>query len=285
MASKAMAIDSKSGRPGRPPAELLLIAVFWSAAFVLTSVRGQVVGEMPFSLIAPHRAAIMLFGALLCWIMVHVLDEMPRQRFADRAAAAMGGALVMAALQSAFHWISCRVSPIEDIPPISLPETLNSALIALVYFIAWTWMHLALLYHREVEAARMRAPAAAAAMPQPVQEERLEQEFWVSRRRQMMRVRAEDILRVEAQKDYVEIHARGGGGMLRETMAAVEKWLDPDIFVRVHRSVIVRRSEIAGVRRKPSGALAMTLGDGSEVPVGRSYAKGLRALVDQLREA
>jgi DNA-binding LytR/AlgR family response regulator len=70
--------------------------------------------------------------------------------------------------------------------------------------------------------------------------------------------------------------------MLRETLASVHAKLDPAAFIRVHRSAVVRRSEIKAVRRKPSGALAVTLTQGEEVPVGRVYARGLRDLLQRM---
>lgn len=286
MASKA-AEGAGSGREAaaKRRGELSLLAAFWTFAFALSSVRGIVAGEIPFHLMAPHRLAVMAFGALLCWGMILVLEAAGSRRFSERALLGLGGAGVMSALQSVFHLLSCRVAPIEGYAPMTVAEALNSGLITLAYFVAWTWMHLALVYHRQASAARpgpsfeAMPPPAAASPPGPA-----ERSFWVSRRRQWVRVRADEIVWVEAQKDYVELHAAdGGGGMARETMAAVQARLDPEIFVRVHRSAIVRRSEIVALRRKPTGALAVTLARGEEVPVGRSYAKGLRALLGHLR--
>jgi len=61
-------------------------------------------------------------------------------------------------------------------------------------------------------------------------------------------------------------------------MAALEDGLDPALFVRLHRSAIVRRDSIAGFARNPSGRWIARLADGSEQPVGRLYADQVRQI-------
>ena len=59
---------------------------------------------------------------------------------------------------------------------------------------------------------------------------------------------------------------------------AVEDGLDPALFVRLHRSAIVRRDVIAGFARNPSGRWIARLADGNEQPVGRLYADQVRQI-------
>lgn len=108
--------------------------------------------------------------------------------------------------------------------------------------------------------------------------------FWAYRHREYVRVPVGEIQWIGAERDYVRLHTpAGAAGLLRETLTNVETMLDPETFIRVHRSVIVRRSEIVAVRRKRSGALLLTLASGAELPVGRSYAPGLNALLASMR--
>ncbi len=109
--------------------------------------------------------------------------------------------------------------------------------------------------------------------------------LWVHRHQEFVRVRIEDIVWIEAEGDYVRLHARGGGGLMRATLSGLEAQLDPAIFVRIHRSVICRIGAISGLRRKPTGALAVRLSNGDEAPVGRSYNSGLRALLKRMQAA
>ena len=51
-----------------------------------------------------------------------------------------------------------------------------------------------------------------------------------------------------------------------------------ELFVRLHRSAIVRRDFIAGFSRNASGRWIARLADGNEQPVGRLYADQVRAI-------
>ena len=51
---------------------------------------------------------------------------------------------------------------------------------------------------------------------------------------------------------------------MRETMKAMEDGLDPEEFVRIHRSTIVRLSEIREVRSDGKGRYHVVLQDGTE---------------------
>lgn len=108
--------------------------------------------------------------------------------------------------------------------------------------------------------------------------------LWVHRRGEFARVPIGAIEWVEAEGDYVRLHAEGGG-LMRGTLTALAERLDPQVFVRVHRSAICRRDAITGLRRKPTGAVVALLASGAEAPVGRSYVSGLRALLTQLQRA
>lgn len=122
------------------------------------------------------------------------------------------------------------------------------------------------------EAEKEEAPADA-----------YEDSLWVHRNRELVRVPIPSVEWIEAERDYVRLHSAEGGGLLRTTLSALEAKLDPAIFIRIHRSAICRRDSISTLRRKRSGALTVSLTSGAEVPVGRSYVKGLRELLSQIR--
>jgi two-component system response regulator AlgR len=110
-----------------------------------------------------------------------------------------------------------------------------------------------------------------------------EDSLWVHRHQEFVRVRIETIDWFEAEGDYVRLHARDGGGLVRMTLTSLEARLDPSVFVRIHRSAICRISAISGLHRKPTGALSVSLASGEEAPVGRRYNSGLRALLRRLQ--
>ncbi|NBR32411.1 MAG: DNA-binding response regulator [Sphingomonadaceae bacterium] len=105
-------------------------------------------------------------------------------------------------------------------------------------------------------------------------------EFWVPNRNEMVRVAVGDIDRIDAERDYVRLHCAGRSFLLHHTMAGLEARLDPDLFIRLHRSVIVRRRMIRSLGHDRAGAWHAELADGSVVRIGRTF---LSAAKDILR--
>ena len=84
--------------------------------------------------------------------------------------------------------------------------------------------------------------------------------------------------RVSAERDYMRLHVGARSWLIHHSMAALEERLDPQLFVRLHRSAIVRRDFIAGFSRNPSGRWIARLADGTEQPVGRLYSDQVRSI-------
>jgi two-component system response regulator AlgR len=118
-----------------------------------------------------------------------------------------------------------------------------------------------------------RAAETAAEPP-----ERLES-LWIHRHRERVRVAVEDIEWIEAYGDYARIHGPRVSGLARITLNALEEKLDPEQFLRVHRSAICRRGSIVSLRRRATGAMNVRLASGEEAPVGRRYLPRLRASI------
>ena len=83
---------------------------------------------------------------------------------------------------------------------------------------------------------------------------------------------------IEAAENYVQIHAGGVGRLLHVTMSAIEKSLDPDVFLRIHRSVIVNVTRIRELEPVMHGEYVITLTNGVRLQSGRAYSERLRAL-------
>ena len=103
-------------------------------------------------------------------------------------------------------------------------------------------------------------------------------EFWASDRTGLVRIASRDIDRISAERDYMRLHVGQRSWLIHHSMAALEDRLDPNHFVRLHRSAIVRRDFISGFSRNASGRWIARLADGSEQPVGRLYADRVRAI-------
>ena len=81
---------------------------------------------------------------------------------------------------------------------------------------------------------------------------------------------------LEAAENYVQIHTARGGHLLHVTMATLEKSLDPNIFLRIHRSVIVNVTRIRELQPVMHGEYAITLSSGTRLQSGRSYSERLK---------
>jgi two-component system response regulator AlgR len=104
------------------------------------------------------------------------------------------------------------------------------------------------------------------------------QEFWASDLTGLVRIAARDIDRVSAERDYMRLHVGRRSWLIHHSMAALEEGLDPEYFVRLHRSAIVRKDFITGFTRNPSGRWIARLADSTEQPVGRLYSDRVRSI-------
>jgi two-component system LytT family response regulator len=76
---------------------------------------------------------------------------------------------------------------------------------------------------------------------------------------------------VEAEGDYVRVHANGQRYLLRETMAAMETRLDTARFARIHRSALVNLARVRELRPHGTRDSMVVLSDGTQLKLGRSY--------------
>jgi two-component system LytT family response regulator len=81
----------------------------------------------------------------------------------------------------------------------------------------------------------------------------------------------DDIQRVSAAGNYVEVHARGKVHLVRDTLTTFIAQLDPSEFLRVHRSHVVRINFIAEMRPLFHGDYDLVLKDGATLSLSRRY--------------
>jgi DNA-binding LytR/AlgR family response regulator len=103
-------------------------------------------------------------------------------------------------------------------------------------------------------------------------------EFWVSHRAELIRIAALDIERIEAERDYMRLYTAGRSYLLHQTISALEQRLDPDQFQRIHRSHIVRRDLITGLRHEGGGVWHALLGEELSMRIGRKYLADVKRL-------
>jgi two-component system LytT family response regulator len=91
-------------------------------------------------------------------------------------------------------------------------------------------------------------------------------------------LKPEEIDWIEAEGNYVRIHAARESPLVRETMAEIESRLDPSRFVRIHKSTIVNTDRIREIQALFNGTHSVLLRDGTRLTWSRGYREQLRAL-------
>lgn len=104
------------------------------------------------------------------------------------------------------------------------------------------------------------------------------EEFWVPHRSELLRIAAVDVDRIDAERDYVRLHVGEASYLLLHTVSGLEARLDPALFIRLHRSCILRRDRIRGLKHDGLGTWSAELADGSAVRIGRTYLARAKAM-------
>jgi two-component system LytT family response regulator len=88
----------------------------------------------------------------------------------------------------------------------------------------------------------------------------------------------------QAQDDYVALRSEGKSYLKTQTLGSLEASLDPGVFVRVHRSFLVRLDRIRALEPYAKGSHVAVLADGTRVPVSREGRARLRELLGEAGE-
>ena len=100
--------------------------------------------------------------------------------------------------------------------------------------------------------------------------------IWIYRHGDLVRLNLDEVTVIQVDAEYLRIFTGKTSYLHGESMDALEKYLDPRMFVRIHRRTIVRRSEILSIRRSLHGGAVAKLANGDEAPIGRRYANSAR---------
>lgn len=87
---------------------------------------------------------------------------------------------------------------------------------------------------------------------------------------------------VGAADNYLELHAGTSSYVVRETMSQLQSKLDPQKFVRIHRSTLVNVERVKELHPMFAGDQVVLLHDGTKLQVSRTHRQRLMALLDEL---
>jgi two-component system, LytTR family, response regulator len=76
---------------------------------------------------------------------------------------------------------------------------------------------------------------------------------------------------IETYGNYLKVHAGRDAHLIRGTMQSLETKLDPERFVRVHRSVIVNIEKIKEIYPRSNGDQDLVLQNGQQLMLSRNY--------------
>lgn len=107
-------------------------------------------------------------------------------------------------------------------------------------------------------------------------------ELWVPHRSELLRIAVSEVHQIDAERDYVRLHVGTQDAprsyLLLQTIAGLEERLDPDQFIRIHRSTILRRDNIRGLRHDGLGVWSAELQNGEALRIGRTYLSKVKAM-------
>lgn len=173
-------------------------------------------------------------------------------------------ALMIASAHLAWYWqVSSHVSPFLDAP--------GTRFGAFAFFFVFWFLIDLLLYW------------AILARPEPEQESKEQLDNKATTDRYAVRkggaqhlVRTTDIRWIEAQGYYAALHTDEGSFLLRRSLTRLEDELDPENFIRVHRSTIVNVGHVNGLTTNDSGSCLVMLADGTRRGVSRNGRRKLK---------
>jgi len=95
-------------------------------------------------------------------------------------------------------------------------------------------------------------------------------------------LKTEEIDWIEAAGNYARIHVGKESHLLRETMSALETRLDPEKFLRIHRSTIVNIERIQELQPWFHGDYVVILRDGTQLTLSRGYRQKIQEVFGNL---
>jgi len=102
-----------------------------------------------------------------------------------------------------------------------------------------------------------------------ISEDQFLDRFFVRHLGRTLPVQTVDITRFEAEDDYTAVHVAGKKYLIHVSMRELERRLDPKLFLRVHRSVILNISHVRSAVQRDRRFL-IHMDDGSEVMTSRT---------------
>jgi two-component system LytT family response regulator len=134
-------------------------------------------------------------------------------------------------------------------------------------------------FDRAVERARrFLAPGNE---PEPATPSRHRERFAVRVRGQVILIKTETIQWIGAEGNYARLYTGAESFLIRDSLQKLESQLDPNMFVRVHRSGIVNIEKVKKLVTAADGGFSIVLQNDASVSLGPSYRDRLESFLGQ----
>jgi len=127
---------------------------------------------------------------------------------------------------------------------------------------------------KEIVFSARHSPAA---LPPPAGPAPYMSRLLIRSRGRILFVWVSEVFWIGAEENYVRVSTGRESYLLRETISSLEKKLDPELFLRIHRSFIVNLRFVKEVRARSRGESVMILANGQKIAMSRGYYSRLRA--------
>ncbi|HCW08833.1 MAG TPA: DNA-binding response regulator [Cytophagales bacterium] len=113
----------------------------------------------------------------------------------------------------------------------------------------------------------------------PVARGAFDTHIFVQKSEKLFSLPVDEILHLEASGDYTIITTKTDQFVSSSGIGKLEEIMNPDIFIRVHRSTIVNINYMKEIERHFNGGMVVKMQSGKSFPVSRTYAKQIRRKV------
>lgn len=94
-------------------------------------------------------------------------------------------------------------------------------------------------------------------------------------------IHVEEVLWIEAYADYIKIHSKDKIYLKKVSLAETESKLNPQQFIRIHRSTIVNISFIKEMKPYTNGEYIICLTNGEKLKLSRSYKDKISSIINE----
>jgi two-component system LytT family response regulator len=103
--------------------------------------------------------------------------------------------------------------------------------------------------------------------------------LFVQKSEKLLNLEVKDIMYLEASGDYTVLSTKGDQFLSSSGIGKLEEKLNPEIFIRIHRSTIINLNYLKEIEKHFNGGLIVKMENSKTFPVSRTYAKQIRKKV------